>query len=82
MRTKYEFSRGSIPTALHIPIDDLRDRVKELPRDQRIIVYCQVGQRGHTASMLLRGLGYDAANLDGGIKTWNASPAKVSSPAA
>ena len=76
VRTRYEFSRGSIPGAIHLPIDDLRNRFVELPRDRKIIVYCQVGQRGHTAAMYLRGMGFDVLNLDGGIKTWAASPAK------
>ena len=76
VRTRYEFSRGAIPGALHIPIDDLRNRFVELPRDRKIVVYCQVGQRGHTAAMYLRGMGFNAINLDGGIKTWAASPAK------
>ena len=77
VRTAYEFSRGSIPGAVHIPIDDLRGRHSELPRDRRVVVYCQVGHRGHTATMFLRGLGFDAVNLDGGMKTWAASPAKA-----
>jgi rhodanese-related sulfurtransferase len=34
------------------------------------VVHCQVGQRGHTATRLLTQLGYDAANLDGGYRTW------------
>ena len=76
VRTNYEFSRGSIPGALHIPIDDLRERHGELPTSGKIIVFCQVGHRGHTAAMLLRGLGYDVFNLDGGMKTWGSSPAK------
>ncbi len=76
VRTNYEYSRGSIPGALHIPIDDLRERHGALPTDGKIIVFCQVGHRGHTAAMLLRGLGYDVFNLDGGMKTWGNSPAK------
>lgn len=76
VRTKYEFSRGSIPGALHMPVDDLRELAAEIPAG-KVIVYCAVGMRGHTATMFLRGLGIDAYNLDGGIKTWSASPAKA-----
>lgn len=76
VRTKYEFSRGSIPGALHMPVDDLRELAADIPAGQ-VIVYCAVGMRGHTATMFLRGLGIDAYNLDGGIKTWSASPAKA-----
>ncbi len=77
VRTSYEFSRSAIPGALHIPIDDLRHRFVELPRDATLLVYCQVGHRGHTATMYLRGMGFDAVNLDGGIKTWASSPANA-----
>ncbi len=74
VRTKYEFSRGSIDGAWHIPIDDLRVRHTELPRDRKVVVFCQVGHRGHTAAMYLRGVGFDAYNLDGGYKTFKAAP--------
>ncbi len=75
VRTQYEFSRSAIPGAVHIPIDDLRQRFVELPAGAKVLVYCQVGHRGHTATMYLRGMGIDAVNLDGGMKTWASSPA-------
>lgn len=78
VRTEEEFSIGHIPDSLNIPVDELRDRLTELPNDE-IIVYCQVGIRGHTATSLLRGYGYDAANLDGGYQTWINSPASMTS---
>ena len=77
VRTKFEFSRGSIEGALHIPIDDLRVRHTELPRDRKVVVFCQVGHRGHTAAMYLLRMGFDAYNLDGGYKTFKAAPAPV-----
>jgi NADPH-dependent 2,4-dienoyl-CoA reductase/sulfur reductase-like enzyme/rhodanese-related sulfurtransferase len=69
VRTEAEFAAGSIPDAMNIPLDDLRTRLGELGR-QRVIVHCQVGQRGHTAASLLRQMGIDAINLDGGYRTW------------
>ena len=74
VRTKFEFSRGSIPGAIHIPIDDLRHRLADLPKEP-FVVFCQVGHRGHTATMYLRGIGLDVYNLDGGMRTWGNSPA-------
>lgn len=71
VRTDPEFDVRSIPNALHIPIDDLRDRWDEVP-DGEIIVHCRVGQRGHIATQLLRHFGKDARNLDGGCLTWRA----------
>ncbi len=74
VRTEEEYSRGHIPDSINIPVDELRDRLSELP-DEEIVIYCQVGIRGHTAASLLRGHGYDVANLDGGFQTWINSPA-------
>ena len=69
VRTPAEFAAGIIPGAINIPLDELRDRVGEVP-NAPITVYCQVGQRGHTATVFLREKGFDAVNLDGGYKTW------------
>ena len=69
VRTDPEFDIRSIPNAMHIPIDDLRERLNEVP-DGEIIVHCRVGQRGHVATQLLRQAGKDARNLDGGCLTW------------
>jgi len=70
VRTPAEHARGSVANSINIPLDELRDRHHELPRGERIVVHCQVGQRGHTAVRALRQLGYDAVNLDGGWLTW------------
>lgn len=73
VRSESEFGRGSIPGARNIPIDDLRNRTSDLT-NRNILVNCQVGQRGHTATMLLKELGFNAVNLDGGYLTWSNSP--------
>ncbi|WP_084099727.1 FAD-dependent oxidoreductase [Demequina sp. NBRC 110051] len=74
VRTDAEHARGTVTVdwqePLVIPVDELRARHGELPQGKRIVVHCQVGQRGHTAARLLRQLGYDAVNLDGGFLTW------------
>ncbi|MHC5794854.1 FAD-dependent oxidoreductase [Lacisediminihabitans sp. FW035] len=71
VRTPDEFAAGSIPGAINLPLDDLRHRHSELD-GRALIVHCQVGQRGHTASRLLTQLGHDVHNLDGGYRTWAA----------
>jgi NADPH-dependent 2,4-dienoyl-CoA reductase/sulfur reductase-like enzyme/rhodanese-related sulfurtransferase len=73
VRTAAEFGRGSIPRSRNIPVDELRNRISELT-NKNILVNCQVGQRGHTATMLLKELGFNAVNLDGGYLTWSNSP--------
>ena len=74
VRTPSEYGNGSIPGAINIPVDEIRDRVSEIKKEP-ILVNCQVGQRGHTATMLLKELGFDATNLDGGYLTYSNSPA-------
>jgi rhodanese-related sulfurtransferase len=46
-------------------------RVRELPRDKEIIVYCRVGNRSAFAASYLSRLGYTVKNLEGGILAWN-----------
>ena len=74
VRTSSEYAAGSIPGALSMPVDEIRNRVAELT-NKDVLVNCQVGQRGHTATMLLKELGFNAVNLDGGYLTWSNSPA-------
>lgn len=70
VRTAGEFSRGSLPGAVNIPIEELRKRLDELPRNQPILAYCQVGMRGYLASRLLLQKGFEVTNLSGGYSTW------------
>ncbi len=70
VRTPQEFASGHIPGSMNIPVDDLRSRLGELPRDRKIAAYCQVGQRGYLATRILLQSGYTAENLSGGYKTY------------
>ena len=70
VRTPAEFACGHVPDAVNIPLDELRGRLDEIDRGQRIIAYCQVGQRGYLATRILQQAGYDAANLSGGYMTY------------
>ena len=76
VRTKSEFDQAGIAGALNIPVDELRQRHTEIG-SKKVLVHCQVGQRGHTAAMLLNQLGYEAINLDGGFLTWKNSPSAI-----
>jgi rhodanese-related sulfurtransferase len=59
---------GKIDGSVNIPLAQIRDRLRELPRDQRIVAYCQKGQRGYLAACALNGSGFDeVANLRGGF---------------
>jgi rhodanese-related sulfurtransferase len=68
VRTADESRQGHIAGARNIPVDELRDRLQEVPRDRPVVVYCQVGQRGYLATRMLVQKGYDASNLSGGFK--------------
>jgi NADPH-dependent 2,4-dienoyl-CoA reductase/sulfur reductase-like enzyme/rhodanese-related sulfurtransferase len=70
VRTPQEFASGHIPGAVNIPVDDLRSRLGELPRDRKIAAYCQVGQRGYLATRIMLQAGFSAVNIGGGYKTY------------
>jgi NADPH-dependent 2,4-dienoyl-CoA reductase/sulfur reductase-like enzyme/rhodanese-related sulfurtransferase len=70
VRTPAEFEAGHLPDARNIPVDELRSRLGELPRERPIVAYCQVGQRGYLATRILRQAGRDARNLSGGYRTY------------
>ena len=74
VRTAGEFARGSVPGAVNVPVDELRERLDELG-EKNVVVICQVGQRGHVATRLLRDNGFNAKNHSGGYQTWHKSPA-------
>lgn len=61
---------GTYPQARHIPLDELRARLDELPRDKEILIGCQSGLRGHVAYRLLVQQGFRARNLTGGYITY------------
>ncbi len=73
VRTPQEFSDGTIPGAVNIPLDEIHRRMSEID-DHGVIVMCQAGVRGHVASRLLNELGVPVKNLDGGYETWRHSP--------
>ncbi len=74
VRTPAEHRSGAIPGSINVQLDELRERVASMGHGP-LLVYCQVGQRGHTATALLHDLGISARNLDGGYKTWVAADA-------
>lgn len=69
VRSSAEFEAGSISGAVNVPLDELRDRLDELPSGP-LVVHCQVGLRGHVATRLLLQHGRAVQNLDGGYRTW------------
>ncbi len=71
-------SNGRLKGAVNIPLDSLRDRMAELPKDQPIIVSCHSGLRSYAAERILKQNGYQAKNLDGAFALYSTvKPEKV-----
>ncbi|MCC7527807.1 MAG: FAD-dependent oxidoreductase [Candidatus Melainabacteria bacterium] len=71
VRTRGERDRGFIEGSLHIPLPELRKRLKEIPEGKELVTYCQSGQRSYNASRFLRQEGFRVKNLSGGYLTWS-----------
>ena len=71
VRMPVEFAQGTIPGAVNLPVDDLRERLAELPKDRELRVFCQVGLRGYVACRMLTQLGFRCRNLSGGYRVYS-----------
>lgn len=71
-RTDEEYRKGSLPGAIHYPLDSLRADVKQLKHNhQKVIVFCQKGVRGYLAQLILKSNGLkEVLNVAGGFKVW------------
>ena len=70
VRTLQEHAGGAIPGSICLPVDELRDRLEDLPREKELLVYCQVGLRGYIAARMLGQLGFRVRNLSGGYRRY------------
>ncbi|MFZ2951602.1 MAG: FAD-dependent oxidoreductase [Streptococcus suis] len=77
VREEFELATGTIESSHHIPLNQLRQRLGELPKNQPIYVYCQVGHRGYNAARILSQAGFDVKNLDGGYKTYKTAHYRI-----
>ena len=69
-RTPYEVMQGKIDGFVNIPLDSLRERLDEIPKDRPIYVHCHSGLRSYLACRILTGNGYDCYNLAGGWRLY------------
>lgn len=70
VREPYEWRQVHLPDALHIPMNDLPQRLDELPRTVPIVVFCAHGMRSYDVAAYLVEQGYQASSLAGGITAW------------
>lgn len=69
VRSPLEFANGSLPGAINIPLDSLRQRLSELDKDKLILAYCKMGLQGYLASCILKQNGFTVKNMTGGFKS-------------
>ena len=70
VRTRKETEKGMANGAHNIPVDEMRTRLDEIPKDRENLVYCQVGLRSYIASRILRQNGFDVKNISGGYESY------------
>ena len=82
VRTPDEFSLGTLPGAINIPLDDMRNRLDEIDPNKPVYLFCGVGLRGYLASNILSLRGYkEVFNLVGGLKLYQATVSELPEPA-
>jgi len=73
VREQQEWEQGHIPNSTHISLDELQNRIGELPKDREIVVVCALGQRSKAGMDILKQAGFDRVTcLSGGIQAWAA----------
>jgi rhodanese-related sulfurtransferase len=80
VREPYEWRQVHLADAVHIPMDQVPDRLRELPQAQEIVVLCAHGSRSYGVAAFLLERGYRASNLAGGISRWAAAGGAVVQP--
>jgi NADPH-dependent 2,4-dienoyl-CoA reductase/sulfur reductase-like enzyme/rhodanese-related sulfurtransferase len=71
VRRDDEYRAGKIANAINIPVDEIRNRLDEIPKDKTIYIYCHAGMRGYLAQRILKQNGYtNVYNLSGGHQLW------------
>ena len=69
-RTLLEVGRGKIEGFMHIPVDSLRSRIHEIPKEKPVYVHCHSGLRSYIACRILSGYGFECYNLAGGWRLY------------
>ena len=71
-RTVGEYKRGHVEDFVNIPVDELRERMSEIPTGKPVYVICQSGLRSYIATRILEGYGFEAYNFAGGFRFYDA----------
>jgi rhodanese-related sulfurtransferase len=73
VREPDEWTAGHVPHAVHVPLGELAGRLADLPEDGQVYLVCRSGGRSARATAYLNQNGWDAVNVDGGMKAWAAA---------
>ena len=73
VREQSEWHAGHTPGARHVPLGELEGKIGALPLDRRVVVACRSGNRSAQATALLVRSGFEAVNLNGGMRAWAAA---------
>lgn len=77
VRENSEWKSGHAPGAIHVPLGEIDKAAKRLPKGRPVVVMCASGMRSRGAAKHLRGLGFDAASLSGGIGAWQRAGGEI-----
>lgn len=71
VREDEEVAEGKIPNALHIPLQQIQDRLDEIQKDKEYIIVCRSGNRSGMACEFLQSMGFKTSNMVGGMLNWS-----------
>lgn len=77
VRENWEFEAGHVPSAKHIPLNTVPDRISEIPKTEQVWVICQSGGRSMTAANYLEAQGFNVVSVAGGTGSWIQSGKEV-----
>jgi rhodanese-related sulfurtransferase len=77
VRENSEWKSGHAPGAIHVPLGNIDQAPRRLKQGRPVVVMCASGMRSRTAAKHLRGLGFDAASLSGGIGAWQRAGGQI-----
>jgi rhodanese-related sulfurtransferase len=77
VRENKEWKSGHAPGAVHVALGDIDKAPRRLPQGRPVVVMCATGMRSRTAAKHLRGLGFDAASLSGGMGAWQRAGGEI-----
>jgi rhodanese-related sulfurtransferase len=73
VREADEWQAGHAPTATHVPMREVPERIDEIPSDRRVVAICRSGGRSRAVAEALIGAGFDVVNVSGGMRAWEAA---------